>query len=80
MSAASKTARERSMEIIKVSGHTQSPTFARYVNPTTDTVRHIAETLSNYVANGASEIANKGSILVISLKVRYATEQICCQP
>lgn len=36
------------MEIMKVSGHTQWTTFARYVNPNTDTVRHIANVLTQY--------------------------------
>ena len=36
------------MEIMKVSGHTQYTTFARYVNPTTQTVKHIADVLSAY--------------------------------
>lgn len=39
------------MEIMKVSGHTQWTTFARYVNPTTETAKHIAKTLSTYVEN-----------------------------
>jgi integrase len=39
------------MEIMKVSGHTQWTTFARYVNPSTETVKHIARTLSTYVDN-----------------------------
>ena len=36
------------MEIMKVSGHTQWTTFARYVNPTTQTVKKIANVLSDY--------------------------------
>ena len=36
------------MEIMKVSGHTQWTTFARYVNPNTQTVKKIADVLSNY--------------------------------
>jgi hypothetical protein len=36
------------MEIMKVLGHTQYTTFARYVNPTTQTVKHIADVLSAY--------------------------------
>lgn len=36
------------MEIMKVSGHTQWTTFARYVNPNTNTVKKIADVLSNY--------------------------------
>lgn len=47
------------MEIMKVSGHTQWTTFARYVNPTTDTVRHIAKTLSTYVDSSGSSDNNE---------------------
>ncbi|CAN5225012.1 hypothetical protein BH10ACI1_BH10ACI1_31700 [soil metagenome] len=36
------------MEIMKVSGHTQMTTFARYVNPNTQAVQRIAEGLSSY--------------------------------
>lgn len=39
------------MEIMKVSGHTQWSTFARYVNPTDETIGQIAETLSTYNRN-----------------------------
>jgi hypothetical protein len=38
------------MEIMKISGHTQWTTFARYVNPNTQTVRKIADVLSDYHA------------------------------
>jgi integrase len=37
-----------SMEIMKISGHTQSSTFQRYVNPTHETVRENALRLSTY--------------------------------
>lgn len=42
------------MEVMKISGHTQWTTFARYVNPDTDSVGRIAEVLSSYndTANG----------------------------
>jgi integrase len=39
------------MEIMKVSGHTQYSTFARYVNPNTDSVKRIADVLSTYNTN-----------------------------
>lgn len=38
------------MEIMKVSGHTQYTTFARYVNPNTQTVQHIANVLTDYLS------------------------------
>jgi hypothetical protein len=36
------------MEIMKVSGHTQMSTFARYVNPNVQAVTRIADVLSAY--------------------------------
>lgn len=39
------------MEVMKVSGHTQMNTFARYVNPNTQAVTRIADVLSAYHAN-----------------------------
>ena len=39
------------MEIMKISGHTQMNTFARYVNPNTQAVQRIADVLSAYHAN-----------------------------
>jgi integrase len=36
------------LEIMKISGHTQMTTFARYVNPDTQTIQTIANSLSNY--------------------------------
>lgn len=44
-------------EVMKISGHTQWSTFARYVNPTTDTVRKVANVLSNYVTVNANSVA-----------------------
>ncbi|MBA2606834.1 MAG: site-specific integrase [Acidobacteria bacterium] len=38
------------MEIMKVSGHTQYTTFARYVNPNTQTVKNIADVLTDYLS------------------------------
>lgn len=43
------------VEIMKVSGHTQWTTFARYVNPTSQTVRNIADTLTQYVSAAQTE-------------------------
>ncbi len=42
------------MEIMKLSGHTQWSTFARYVNPTEETITRIAETLAYYNENHAT--------------------------
>ncbi len=42
------------MEIMKISGHTQMNTFARYVNPNTQAVTRIADVLSAY--NSAATI------------------------
>jgi len=39
------------MEVMKISGHTQYTTFARYVNPNTETVRKIADVISTLQAN-----------------------------
>lgn len=41
------------MEVMKVSGHTQHTTFARYVNPTSQTVRRAADALAAF--NGQAE-------------------------
>ena len=52
-------------EVMKISGHTQWTTFARYVNPTTDTVRKVANVLSEYVAvraTSASPILHSNGI------------------
>jgi integrase len=42
------------MEVMKISGHTQYTTFARYVNPNTETVRRIADVLSAFHDNQRS--------------------------
>lgn len=53
-----------SMEIMKISGHTQMNTFARYVNPDTNAIQRIAERLSAYndesiiEANTVSQLNN----------------------
>lgn len=43
------------MQIMKVSGHTQINTFARYINPQEDAVKKIAEALTQYQEVPASE-------------------------
>ena len=45
------------MEIMKISGHTQMNTFARYINPETSTIQGIADTLSDYNELPTIEIA-----------------------
>ncbi len=47
------------MEIMKISGHTQWTTFARYVNPNAQTVRKIADVLSDYHAKANFEEFNQ---------------------
>jgi integrase len=49
------------MEVMKVSGHTQMTTFARYVNPTNQAVRRAADALAAYNAEAG---AQQGSELV----------------
>ncbi|MBX7172777.1 MAG: site-specific integrase [Pyrinomonadaceae bacterium] len=44
------------MEIMKISGHTQINTFARYVNPNTDAVQRIADTLSAYQQQATMDV------------------------
>jgi len=41
-------ARTPLMEAMKVSGHTQINTFARYVNPTTQAVKEVAKNLEAF--------------------------------
>ncbi len=45
------------MEIMKISGHTQMTTFARYVNPDTNAVQRIADRLSAYQAEAMNEVS-----------------------
>lgn len=47
------------MEVMKISGHTQMNTFARYVNPNTQAVQRIAEVLSNYHSQLNEEVVNE---------------------
>lgn len=47
------------MEVMKVSGHTQMNTFARYVNPNMQAVTRIAEVLSAYQTQANSELVSE---------------------
>lgn len=47
------------MEVMKVSGHTQMNTFARYVNPNTQAVTRIADVLSAYQIQANSELVSE---------------------
>ena len=49
------------MEVMKISGHTQMNTFARYVNPNTQAVQRIADVLSAYNANENMRVAKDES-------------------
>jgi hypothetical protein len=44
-----------SAEVMKRSGHTQHATFARYVNPTTDSARQSATLLDSYNAQAGAQ-------------------------
>jgi integrase len=46
------------MEVMKVSGHTQMNTFARYVNPNTQAVTRIADVLSAYNNQPTNEVTD----------------------
>ncbi len=45
------------MEVMKVSGHTQMNTFARYVNPNTQAVTRIADVLTAFQTESANKVA-----------------------
>lgn len=47
------------MEVMKVSGHTQMTTFARYVNPNTQAVTRIADVLTAFHAESISQPTNE---------------------
>jgi integrase len=47
------------MEVMKVSGHTQMNTFARYVNPNTQAVTRIADVLSAYQTQANSNLISE---------------------
>ncbi len=51
------------MEIMKVSGHTQWTTFARYVNPNEDSVKRIADVLGAYHANATLQTEEDGQVI-----------------
>ena len=38
------------MEVMKISGHTQMNTFARYINPANDSLRRAADALAAFHA------------------------------
>jgi integrase len=52
------------MEVMKVSGHTQMATFARYVNPNTQAVTRIADVLTAFHAQSVSKSSNEFSEFV----------------
>jgi integrase len=45
------------MEVMKISGHSQMTTFARYVNPDTNAVQRIAERLSAFNTEALNEVS-----------------------
>ncbi len=45
------------MEVMKISGHSQMTTFARYVNPDTSAVQRIAERLSAFNTEAMNEVS-----------------------
>lgn len=47
------------MEVMKVSGHTQMTTFARYVNPNTQAVTRIADVLAAFHAESIAQPTNE---------------------
>jgi integrase len=50
------------MEIMKISGHTQMNTFARYVNPNTEAVNRIADVLSAYQQHNSNNTIEINSV------------------
>lgn len=55
-----------SAEIMKITGHTQHSTFARYVNPSVETLRQNAVRLGEYNARGKNEVENKKAFVAAS--------------
>ncbi len=49
------------MEVMKISGHTQMNTFARYVNPNTPAVTRIADILAAFHAESITQPINEVS-------------------
>jgi hypothetical protein len=47
------------MEIMKISGHTQHATFARYVNPDTGAVQRAADALAAFNASQGAQDATE---------------------
>ena len=47
------------MEVMKISGHTQMNTFARYVNPNIQAVQRIADVLSAYNFQESTELVSE---------------------
>lgn len=52
------------MEVMKVSGHTQMTTFARYVNPNTQAITRIADVLTAFHTQSVSQSINNESELL----------------
>jgi len=51
------------MEVMKISGHKQMNTFARYVNPNTQAITHIADVLGVYHAKMMAELEPTNEII-----------------
>ncbi len=49
------------MEVMKVSGHTQMTTFARYVNPNTQAITRIANVLGAFHAEAIKQPTDEDS-------------------
>jgi integrase len=52
------------MEVMKISGHTQMITFARYVNPNNDAVRRAADALAQFNAEQEANLAVQANDLI----------------
>ncbi|HXH71176.1 MAG TPA: site-specific integrase [Pyrinomonadaceae bacterium] len=51
------------MEIMKISGHTQMNTFARYVNPDINAVQRIADRLSTFNTEAMNEVSTTNELV-----------------
>jgi hypothetical protein len=51
------------MEVMKISGHTQMSTFARYVNPNQDSLKRAAEMLSAFNAQSSVPASHGDEII-----------------
>ena len=58
------------MEVMKISGHTQMSTFARYVNPSQHSLKRAADMLSAFNAQ-SSVPAGQGDETVHLLRKRF---------